>query len=486
MKKLFALTALATATTILPAEDMVLNDDHTVTVDASSTETISDKVTGPGRIILLGGGTLVLNNSANDFTGGIVVSNGVVRADASGAFGTGPIMLEGTNALRQVQFNAAGGVFANSITLCTTGTANDVVYVMKNATVNGNMTTSPDYCDTKNYFKIRVGETKGEPTHDASGFAQPKTELNGEVNAARFNVVGCGSLLCKQKVTVSNTAQFGYTSDDRGCVYLYDPRNEIAYLLLKAFDVVCKEENVLYNCNVRFSYGWGPNGHGFIILDGFNQQFRYINYSEGNAYTLMRRDGNCCGLKTNNSYPATVTLIGPGSTHGYGRLVGPVSIVVDKAPESETMYQRFVYRKNDMTGTFTLKNGSCYWMNGVEFSNLENLLQTGGTFQFNSVTNCCPKLRKMEVSGGTVEFKNSCKDVFNADLTDLHLSSSAKFYIASGLTNSVNNLYLDGKPMFAGVYTYENLPSMKHDTKSADYAGALIVRRGRYLHLLVR
>ena len=91
MKKLFALTAVATATTILPAEDMVLNGDHTVTVDASSTETISDKVTGPGRIILLGGGTLVLNNSANDFTGGIVVSNGVVRADASGAFGTGPI-----------------------------------------------------------------------------------------------------------------------------------------------------------------------------------------------------------------------------------------------------------------------------------------------------------------------------------------------------------------------------------------------------------
>lgn len=486
MKKVASLLMFVMTASLLSAEDMVLNGDHTVTVDASSTQTISGKVSGAGRIILLGGGTLVLNNAENDFTGGIVISNGIVRADASGALGTGPIMLEGTNALRQVQFNAAGGVFANSITLCTTGTANDVVYVMKNATVNGNMTTSPDYCDTKNYFKIRVGETKGEPTHDASGFAQPKTELNGEVDAARFNVVGCGSLLCKQKVTVSNTAQFGYKSDDRGCVYLYDPRNEIAYLMLKAFDVVCKEENVLYNCNVRFSYGWGPNGHGFINLGGFNQQFRYIHYSEGDAYTLMRRDGNCCGLKTNNSYPATVTLIGPGATYGYCRLVGPVSIVVDKAPESETMYQRFVYRKNDMTGTFTLKNGSCYWMNGVEFSNLESLLQTGGTFQFDSVTNCCPKLRKMEVSGGTVEFKKSCKDVFNADLTDLHLSSSAKFYIASGLTNSVNNLYLDGKPMFAGVYTYENLPSMKHDTKSADYAGALIVRRGRYLHLLVR
>jgi hypothetical protein len=78
--------------------------------------------------------------------------------------------------------------------------------------------------------------------------------------------------------------------------------------------------------------------------------------------------------------------------------------------------------------------------------------------------------------------------VFNADLTDLHLSSSAKFYIASGLTNTVRNLYLDGKRMFAGVYTYENLPSMKKEKEEdvASYAGALIVNRGRYLHLLVR
>ena len=92
---MFAMTA-----SLLSAEDMVLNGDHTVTVDASSTETISGKVSGAGRIILLGGGTLVLNNAENDFTGGIVISNGIVRADASGALGTGPIMLEGTNALR--------------------------------------------------------------------------------------------------------------------------------------------------------------------------------------------------------------------------------------------------------------------------------------------------------------------------------------------------------------------------------------------------
>ena len=152
MKKVASLFIFATAAFALSADNLDLSGDRIMTVADGNTEIISDKVTGPGRIILLGGGTLVLNIAENDFTGGIVVSNGIVRADASGAFGIGPIMLEGTNALRQVQLNAQGGVFANSITLCTTGTANEAVYVMKNATVNGNMTTSPDYCDTKNYF----------------------------------------------------------------------------------------------------------------------------------------------------------------------------------------------------------------------------------------------------------------------------------------------------------------------------------------------
>ena len=44
---------------------------------------------------------------------------GVLQADASGAFGTGPISLEGEASVRTVKLNAANGVFGNSITLCT-------------------------------------------------------------------------------------------------------------------------------------------------------------------------------------------------------------------------------------------------------------------------------------------------------------------------------------------------------------------------------
>ena len=63
MNKPFAFALFAMAASLLSAEDLVLNGDHTVTVASGSTETISDKVTGPGRIILLGGGTLVLKGN---------------------------------------------------------------------------------------------------------------------------------------------------------------------------------------------------------------------------------------------------------------------------------------------------------------------------------------------------------------------------------------------------------------------------------------
>ena len=99
------------------AEDLVLTEPYPVTVASGATTTISDKITGTGPLVVLGGGTVALSNSGNDFTGGIIVSNGIVRADAAGSFGSGPISLEGDATVRTVELNANKGNFVNSITL---------------------------------------------------------------------------------------------------------------------------------------------------------------------------------------------------------------------------------------------------------------------------------------------------------------------------------------------------------------------------------
>jgi autotransporter-associated beta strand protein len=464
------------AASLLSAEDLVLNGDYAVTVAAGTTQTISDKVSGQGRIILLGGGTLVLNNSANDFSGGIVVSNGVVRADASGAFGTGPITLEGTAALRQVCLNANKGVFPNDIALCTAGTSKNVIYAMKTAELSGDIRLGYDGADGKYMICNTLNDSV-------------TVTFNGDIEIPKLQFSGKGKYTCNGKVIVSGTLMAGNGSEDYGHLTLSNPENEIKQLTLKAFRIYCKNENVLYRSSTFMDYNWDGNSsqRGTIFLEGFNQEFATLNYRKENRYYLLARNDSCVCIHTPAEKPATVTLRGSGSAFGYCRVAGPVSIVVDKLRDGDiTLYQRFIYRDNSMTGDFTVKNGNCYWQNGVEFSNLTNLVQTGGSLQFDSVTNCCPKLRKMEVSGGTVEFKSSCKDVFNAELTDLHLSGAAKFYIASGLTNTVRSLYVDGKRKSAGVYTFENLPAMKHETNSGNYSGVLIVNRGGNLRLIVR
>lgn len=68
----------------------------------------------------------------------------------------------------------------------------------------------------------------------------------------------------------------------------------------------------------------------------------------------------------------------------------------------------------------------------------------------------------------------------------LYLSSEAKFCIKTGITNTVKRLYLDGKEVGKGVYTYEDLAVMVHSSEPADYTGALVVERGRRFNVIVR
>ena len=210
MRKVALFLAFATAAFALSAEDFVLSGDRVITVAADATETISGKVAGPGRIILLGGGTLVLNNSANDFTGGIVVSNGVVRADASGAFGTGAITLEGTAALRQVCLNANKGVFPNNITLCTAGTSQNVIYAMKTAELSGDVRLGYDGADGKYMICNTLNDSV-------------TVTFNGDMEVPRLRFSGKGKYICNGKVVASVTLMAGNGSEDYGHLTLSNP-----------------------------------------------------------------------------------------------------------------------------------------------------------------------------------------------------------------------------------------------------------------------
>ena len=467
----FALTSI---TSLYGGEELILDGDYPVTVDSGSTEVISRKVTGSGRLILHGGGMLVLNNAENDFTGGIVVSNGIVRADASGAFGTGTISLEGDNPLRQVRFNALNGVFQNSIMLCTVGTVEKVIYIEKDVELNGDITLHQDYADSKNYLLCYAQD------------AATRTTINGNIDVSHLQFIGNGTFVCNGKMKVSTQLIAGAGGKDYyGTLTLSNSNNEISVLQIVAFKIQCKQENVLYKSGIYFNYGGRGNSSSYccIYLNGYNQTFKFLKYNTANEYGKISRHNSCVRITTDSDKPATVILAGPGSAYGYCRLSGPVSVVVDKSQDAQSLYQRFLYRENSMSGNFTVNNGSCYFMDGVTSPNVTNMVIAGGITYVSNVTNLCPKLEKWTIQGGTVTFQDGCVNAIGPK-TKLYLSSQAKLYCYDGITNTVRNLYLDGKKMSAGIYNYENLAPMKPN--SGTYNGALVVTHGSSLGIVVR
>jgi autotransporter-associated beta strand protein len=493
MNKPFAFALFAMAASLLSAEDLLLNGDHTVTVGAGSTQTISDKVTGPGRIILLGGGTLVLSNSANDFTGGVIVSNGVLRADASGAFGTGPITLEGEADCRTVQFNATKGVFPNSITLKdkTSSSTYPAVHAMQPTTLNGDIVMDPALAAESNSNSLYLSIDKSMLEGDTF---TAMMDVKGECNVGNGMLILAGGsddnvhvayYRLYGKITAGRCTA-GNNVNRKGAVYLYNSDNSIVELRIETFNLHCGAENVFYGATVQFNYNWqwgGNRSQGRLYCDGYNQTARYFHSGTtvGINHNISRNDNDATVASDNLSLnrSAVITLIGKSNAtsypNAYTRLIGNLSVVVDKLPDALDTYQRFCYFENTMTGDLTVKGGNLELKAGVTFPNVKNVNVSGGTFYMQTVTNALPSLAKMTVSGGTFQCDANCVNPISYGLADMHLSGEGKLKFGNGITNTVRKLYVNGEYMPAGTYTKANLPAME---PSGD-TGALVALRGR-------
>ena len=102
----------------------------TVTVSASSGTytfngaTAADKITGGTGISKSGAGILILT-SANDFTGGVTITDGTVQIDGAGRLGSGPISLNGSGAALVSTSSSAVSMSANTLTVGASGGAID-------------------------------------------------------------------------------------------------------------------------------------------------------------------------------------------------------------------------------------------------------------------------------------------------------------------------------------------------------------------------
>ena len=462
------------------AEDLVLTGAYPVTVASGVTTTISDKITGTGPLVVLGGGTVVLNNGDNDFTGGIIVSNGIVRADAAGSLGSGPITLEGDATLRQVQFNANNATFSNSITLKDKTTSFDypAVQALQSVTLKGTLTIDPD---TPNmnlcYFHVMSG---------ASGNTAPTVTIDGPVDIpdGRFTLNSFGKFKVNGKMTVKNL-YYGGAFAQNGMISVSNPSNSIYYIQLYAADVSCLATNVMRNSVIEFAYNvaWGANGHGWLLLNGHDQQFSYIT-SKDNA--LAPTAGTCL-ISTGAQQPATITI----NAHGRGgassttanmqvAVRGPISFVVEREPDvTGGLWQGIARRQHQGAGHIEVRNGGFRCVNGATMPNITNItLRSGTSFYVQNVTNAFEKLEVIRIEGtGRFYTESGCLEPVNCPHTDLIMDEDSFFQVRKDTTNTVDHLIIGGKEVKAGTYTYETLPQMRYASNPTYFSGVLIVRR---------
>ena len=478
LTKLAAMVAVMAVNAAVMAE-IILTEPYPVTVASGSTTTISEKITGTGPLVVLGGGTVALSNGENDFTGGIIVSNGVVRADAAGCFGTGPITLESDATLRQVQFNVKNATFSNSITLKdkTTTATYPAVQALQSVTLKGTLAIDPDTPDMADcYFHIMSG---------ASGNTAPTVTVDGPVDVpeGRFTFDAYGNFRVNGKMTIKRL-YFGGPYNQNGMISVSNPSNSIYYIQLYAADVSCITTNVMRNSILEFAYneGWSGTGHGWLNLNGHDQQFSYLT-SKPNK---LSPTASSCVISTGAQQPATITINAHGraASTTYANIQvgirGPVSFVVEREPDvTLALMQGIERRQHQGSGHVEVRNGGFRCVNGATMPNITNVtLRSGTSLYVSGVTNAFENLEVIRIEGtGRFYTEPNCLEPVNCPHADLIMDEESFFQVRTGTTNTVDHLIIGGKEIKSGIYTYETLPQMRYASNPTYYGGALIVRR---------
>lgn len=491
MKKLIAVvfgTVVATA-----MADITLDGPTLIT----STTTVSEKVTGPGYYVVANGATLTLSGVGNDFTGGVIISNGVLKAQSDGAFGTGPVVYEGTAAQRTVQLDVAKGAFANDFVIKDAGTSadNPAIYLTKSATISGDILLDQKVSGISSaYIVLKIGASSSD--------TDVKLTANGKVLAGdgRISVIGWGVAVFKEKVTAGDMGiSVGSSSSvsQQGGVEFYSPENRFGRIVQDNFDIKCYADYVMTNCNYRFSCStsWGGvAGRCVVSLNGYDQNFTYLYTSTGCDVDFSENEKLCEVFRNTSTKASTITFDAAGENSASAvccnRFHGNINLVMENKMTTGNVYnQGFQGRDNSgMIGSIRIKDGCNFRvLNGCRFGGVTNLtVESGGRINYvaksgktTPVGRTFTGLETLTLKGtayirtesaGTVEPINSPK-------AKLFMDADSRIYLRPNVVMTVKKLFIDGKQMPAGEYTSENLPQMNNPTASYN-GGVLKVLKG--------
>jgi hypothetical protein len=238
----------------------------------------------------------------------------------------------------------------------------------------------------------------------------------------------------------------GISLDNYGTLNVCSTNNTWGSIGLLKGTFLCGAANVLpTNSYVTFGVSYAP--HGFLDLNGFDQQVKFLNY---NSYSGGAATTN---MPVKSASPAILTLQGDASVRPFvGYFSGKVSL---RHRNTGTLALTGLTSASTTAGDLLIETGTVSFAQGATWTGSTNVTVTGGT---------------LSIDGGTgVTFGGSNAKV---NATRLHLSSAAHVNLAAGVTDYVYAATLDGKHLAIGSY---GSTSSAAQNKSALFTGTGIL-----------
>lgn len=427
-----------------------IDGDYEVTVASGETETWSGDISGTGRVVKNGAGTLVLSGN-NTFTGGIQINKGVVRVDAEKAIGSGTVTLSPASAaaadVAQLYINCAG-TFANDIVQTADGfsdwntssdaTASILILSTTSATVtfNGNITSAGN-------INIRP---KPANTGTAEGTGATTT-FNGALSAPGKTIVFqfYGKPTINGKVTCNlftpTTAWSGGAE-----LKLANADNQIGTIRLRNGNVRATQPGALGGAALKVETAWESQKCNFYLDDNPQSVARLVDDS-GTLFTSSTRSD--CGM-VSSGYPVTLTvtgMTGVATSTTKQNLNGALNLCLD-APN---FTQTFSTRTHAMRGNITVNRGTMKVTGTASFRNVPAVtVGVGGTLMVESTTNACFEgVKSLTLEGA---FSTTRTDTFANGLS-LFLGTNARLTLPAESTLTVGALIVNGAFLPAGTYS---------------------------------
>ena len=446
-----------------------LSGDYYVYVEQGATVTNTTAIGGSGRLIKAGLGTLVFTN-ANTYAGGTYVASGTLRTVAGNAFGDGPVVIRGGNAVPCCVFFGpmrADGTFPNAFSLeeksSNTYPALGCDHTaQKKITFTGSFTAPCDF-----YIVDTDASFNGTRYLD---FDCPVT-----VDGTLAHLSGAGVYWLqpvKAKVFSAPT-----TWKRTGAHFFYSPSNDIEKFSFEYMKIYGKGTNVLSGAVMHFSGANSEDQRGFLNLGGYDQTAAYIICSNANK---------CINYWDYSA--ATLTLTGGTASAWCEAKLGAIQSVGQKVTLSVTVdaghddfVQTFNGRTNITYGTMCVKRGTLRFSGASTLRNVPQVIVDGGTFDLaTTVADAMTSVTNISVAtGGTFAFASSAATPFGEGTnTIVRLEAGSTLAIPDGLVVPVQRLFRDGDEAPPGDYTGEGGPASARVSPLILGTGVLRVAKG--------